>query len=71
MAVALITYPDGQQAEGNRIECANGFVQRCVSDVADRNIPDAETLAKLLNEFFARGGKLITDGFITKMEWPR
>jgi hypothetical protein len=45
----LIVYPDGTDQPGYAIEVANGFVARVVGDIAERNIPDAERVAGILN----------------------
>ena len=54
----LIVYPDGIDQPGEEFKVANGFVSRVVSSVSDNNIPDAHRVAKILNKFFADGGKL-------------
>lgn len=45
----LIVYPDGTDKPGVEFWCANGFVSRVVSAVAEQNIPDAERVCKILN----------------------
>jgi len=45
----LIVYPDGTNEPSVEFEIANGFVQRCVSSIAEMNIPDAERVARILN----------------------
>jgi hypothetical protein len=49
----LIEYPDGTDQPGVEFEVANGFVARVVGDIAERNIPDAEKVAAILNNYFS------------------
>ena len=51
MNTTLVCYDDDNQP--HRFYCVNGYVSRCVSAVFDVNHPDAERLAKILNEHFA------------------
>lgn len=44
----LVIYSDGGSII---IPVASGHVQRCVSAIADVNIPDAEWAAKVLNQY--------------------
>lgn len=46
-STAIIYHDDGSEAA--RIWCANGFVSRCVTSIAEFNIPDAIAAAKVLN----------------------
>jgi hypothetical protein len=46
----LMIYPDGTDKPGVVFDVADGFVSRVVSAVAERNLPDARRVAKLLNE---------------------
>lgn len=52
----LVVYPEGTDRPGVEFRCANGFVCRVVSAVADVNIPDAEKVCAILNDYYARGG---------------
>jgi hypothetical protein len=45
----LVVYPEGTDQPGYAIEVANGFVARVVGDIAERNLPDAERVAAILN----------------------
>jgi hypothetical protein len=45
----LIVYPDGTSEPGVEFWTANGFVSRCVSAIAEVNLPDAERVCRLLN----------------------
>lgn len=45
----LIIHEDGLD---HSYECANGFVQRCVSAVHDVNVADARKLARIMNEYY-------------------
>ncbi len=49
MSDVLIVYPDGTDKPGVSFKCANGFVSRVVSAVAENNIPDAERVCEILN----------------------
>lgn len=49
MSDVLIVYPDGTDKPGVEFKCANGFVSRVVSAVAQQNIPDAERVCQILN----------------------
>ena len=49
----LIIHEDGVD---HRYECANGFVQRCVSAVHGENYADARKLARVLNQYYAGFG---------------
>jgi hypothetical protein len=46
----LMIYPYGTDKPGVVFDVADGFVSRVVSAVAERNLPDAHRVAKLLNE---------------------
>lgn len=46
-STAIIYHDDGSEAA--RIWCADGFVSRCVTSIAQDNIPDAIAAAKVLN----------------------
>jgi len=54
----LIVYPDGTDKPGYGFRVANGFVSRVVSAVAGENLGDADEVARILNDYFARGGNL-------------
>lgn len=47
MDTLIVYHDDG--AEAARIDCANGFVSRCVSAISAENIPDAIEAARILN----------------------
>lgn len=49
----LTVYPDGTDKLGVSFSVANGFVSRCVSAIADVNIPDAQMAADILNRAVA------------------
>ena len=51
---SLIVYPDSTDQPGVEFRVANGFVSRVVSAVADVNIPDAERVCAILNEYVRR-----------------
>lgn len=46
-STAIVYHDDGSEAA--RIWCADGFVSRCVTSIAEHNIPDAIAAAKVLN----------------------
>ena len=62
---SIIIYPD--DSEPVQIECCNGFVSRVVAPVAYESVADARVLAAHLNQFFANGGALQTDGAHAKL----
>lgn len=37
------------EIDGVTIDCVDGMIARCVADIADRSIPDAQQVARILN----------------------
>jgi hypothetical protein len=46
----LRVYPDGPNEPGVDFKCANGFVTRVVSAVAESNLADADAVCRILNQ---------------------
>ena len=54
----LVVYPyDDDPDFWVGFKCKNGFVSRCVSAVADRNLPDAQRVSEILNAHFTAAHK--------------